>query len=270
MIGDRFEQRLRDSLRTVANATLVPPCPELPVRHRVRPAVRLLAVAATVIVLVGLVAAVALVRTYRGAVPARPTVTTRSAQPAAAAEVSVQLSFDPVQVRTDLEQAFRQQGLNISVRLELASPGLVGVALGSGGGVHLDYPDGGCPFPTPGCRLVVWTDTGFTGPGWVAIGMEAGNVPYSATTDAFQPQELLHCHSDLLGERVSSAIGQLRRISPLVRYRRDGKEISEREARPLHIVKATSPYADAVWLDVRAAPYRPPAADHRMFDRGCL
>ncbi|HXB64259.1 MAG TPA: hypothetical protein VNV42_05210 [Solirubrobacteraceae bacterium] len=121
---------------------------------------------------------------------------------------------DPLAAQAQLDAAFAQQGLKITVTLLPVSPSIVGtvVSVGeSGPGMAQIKPlqGGHCLSGGGGCAIGIDIPRDFHGEGSIYLGRPAKpGEPYESGDSAFAPGEPLHC-SGLLGARVAAALPAL-------------------------------------------------------------
>jgi hypothetical protein len=118
---------------------------------------------------------------------------------------------DPFAAQAQLDAAFAERGLKITVTLLPVSPSSVGtvVSVGeSGPGMAQIKPlqGGHCLSGGGGCAIGIEIPRDFHGQGSIYLGRPAKpGEPYESGDSAFAPGEPLHC-SGLLGARVASAL----------------------------------------------------------------
>src|SRR3954452_7257855 len=112
----------------------------------------------------------------------------------------------PFTARDQLQAAFQQEGIDISVRLVPVSPSLRGTVVylgGSAGASEIQPLQGGpCVTGGGGCPIGLKIPRDYSGHGEIALGRPAqAGESYASTASAFAPGEALHC-SGLLGAPV--------------------------------------------------------------------
>lgn len=275
---DELQERLRRSLRTVAHATAVPPRPELVLpRSRSRAGLRSLAIAAAIVAILGVVAFAQLLGGLNRADPSRPLPSGDDPFPAVERLVSVE---HPDEAKAEMERAFRELDLDVTMRLVPGEPERAGKVLGVEGGIQAENED--CFPGVPGCRILVTVPEGFDGHGVVLVGtgepepdeddqLYAGErepePEYPVPRDAFAAGQPLHCHQDLLGLAIEPAFGQVAELVLEVRQEFHG-EAAEAGA-PLYVRSARMLSPHVVVLETQATPYQPPASRLSAAAGGC-
>ncbi len=117
---------------------------------------------------------------------------------------------NPFAAQAQLDAAFAEQGLEITVNLIPVSPSIVGTVLyvgESGVGDQIKPLQGGhCLMGGGGCPIGIEVPRGFTGEGSITLGRSAKlGEHYESSASIFAPGEPLHC-SGLLGARVDTAL----------------------------------------------------------------
>jgi hypothetical protein len=273
---DELQERLRRSLRTVAHATAVPPRPELVLpRGRSRAGLRSLAIAAAIVAILGVVAFAQLLGGLNRADPSRPLPSGGDPFPAVERLVSVE---HPDEAKAEMERAFRELDLDVTMRLVPVEPERAGKVLGVEGGIQAENED--CFPGVPGCRILVTVPEGFDGHGVVVVGTgepepdeddqlyaDEREPEYSVPRDAFAVGQPLHCHPDLLGLAIEPA---MRRISELeLEGRQEFHGEAAEAGAPLFVRSARMLSPDVVVLETQATPYQPPASRLSSAAGGC-
>jgi hypothetical protein len=265
-LADDLEDRLRRSLRTVAHSTVVPPRPEL-AAPTARAGLRVLAIAAAVVALLGMIAFAELAGGLRSAAPSGPTTSSDDPFPAVQRLVSLDR---PEQAKAELEATFRALDLDVTMRLVPVEPARVGQVLGVEGAIEVE--DEACVAGVPGCRIQITVPAGFDGHGVVIVGVARGaTVPeeFQLADDAFAAGQPLHCHSELLGARFGAAAPVVRRLGLKPRFEFEGNSFGDGADDSFYVTGARRMSGDIVLFDVQLGPYHPPAEVLRAVRAGC-
>jgi hypothetical protein len=193
--------------------------------------------------------------------------------------------IDPFAAQSDLQAAFAEHGLDITVNLVPVSPSLVGTVIytsDNGGASAIQPLQGGtCVTGGGGCAIGVKIPSTFTGQGYITLGRPAKpGETYESQTSAFAPGEVLHC-SGLLGARVATALPVLQADKLTITWREsktgtgpDGTSagFSSSETAPPaneHIWDAlmTAPGMIMIWTDPK--PWPADSAHGAGFNQGC-
>ncbi|MDP9331229.1 MAG: hypothetical protein M3P11_11400 [Actinomycetota bacterium] len=127
---------------------------------------------------------------------------------------------DPSAPAASMEAAFAEHGLDITVNLTPASPGLVGTItfMDNSSFEPIYGPEGSCLLPGGGTRCVIGirVPSDFSGSWEIEVnGTPAPGQAYESTEDALSPGEVLHC-SGVRGMTVSQAAPILEKLGVTV------------------------------------------------------
>jgi len=166
---------------------------------------------------------------------------------------------DPFAAESQLNAAFAQHGLNITVNLVPVSPSLVGTVIytsDNGGASAIQPLEGGpCVTGGGGCPIGLKIPATFTGQGYITLGRPAKpGETYESQASAFAPGEALHC-SGLLGASVGTALPILQADKLTAQWRENttGTAPDGTSASFSH-TETTPPTANYIWDAVMTAP----------------
>ncbi len=189
---------------------------------------------------------------------------------------------EPFAAQTQLDAAFAEQGLKITVNLLPVSPSGVGTVLfvgESGSGVAQIAPlqGGHCLAGGGGCAIGIKIPRGFTGEGSITLGRPARpGEPYESSASIFAPGEPLHC-SGLLGAKVASALGVLRaKHLTVVRWHEDVENAGVSQS----VTDAGAPLQNYIWdaeltepgkvrVTTESTPWPDDPGAGSGYDKGC-
>jgi hypothetical protein len=182
---------------------------------------------------------------------------------------------DPFAAKGELNAAFAEHGLDITVNLLPVSPSLVGtvVSISDSGGASAIQPlqGGRCVTGGGGCSIRLRIPATFTGQGDITLGRPAKpGETYESTASAFAPGEVLHC-SGLRGARVATALPILQRDKLTVQWREQSTGAFNATAPTRDYIRDADPSAPGtviIWTQP-TPPAAFPAAYARALNKGC-
>ncbi len=190
---------------------------------------------------------------------------------------------NPFAAQAQLDAAFAEHGLEITVNLIPVSPSIVGTVLYVGESRARDQikplQGGHCLMGGGGCPIGIEVPRDFTGEGSVTLGRPAkSGEHYESSASIFAPGEPLHC-SGLLGARVATALPALQADNlTAVQWRED---ITDPSRPSSHSVTDTQPPAqNYIWgaeliepgkvtVTTASAPWPDDPGAGSAFNNGC-